>query len=101
MRPCIEDRRNKGWGKVSGLKGIISELPEIRRVEIGLKLREAKVHNGILYNSEAWSNKSDVDIERLKQVSAAALTDPPSVARPVITWNLESQWCGTLSWSED
>ena len=73
MRPCIEDRRNKGWGKVSGLKGIISELPEIRRVEIGLKLREAKVHNGILYNSEAWSNVSDVDMERLEQVSAAAL----------------------------
>ena len=38
LRPCIEDRRSKGWGKVSELKGIISELPEIRRIEIGLKL---------------------------------------------------------------
>jgi hypothetical protein len=73
MRPCIEDRRSKGWGKVSELKGILSELPEIRRVEIGLKLREAKVHNGILFNSEAWSNVSDADMERLEQVSAAAL----------------------------
>ena len=73
MRPCIEDRRNKGWGKVSELKGILSELPAIRRVEIGLKLREAKVHNGILYNSEAWSNVSDADMERLEQVSVAAL----------------------------
>ena len=73
MRPCIEDQRNKGWGKVSELKGILSELPAIRRVEIGLKLREAKVHNGILYNSEAWSNVSDADMERLEQVSTAAL----------------------------
>ena len=73
LRPNIEDRRSKGWGKVSEIKGIISELPEIRRIEIGLKLREAKLHNGILYNSEAWSNVSEADMERLEQVSTAAL----------------------------
>ena len=65
---CIEDRRSKGWGKVSEIKGIILELPEIWRIEIDLKLSEAKVHN-----SEAWSNVLDADMERLKQVSTAAL----------------------------
>ena len=58
---------------MSEVKGIISELSEIRRIEIGLKLREAKEPNGILYNSEGWSNVSDADMERLKQVATAVL----------------------------
>ena len=63
LGPCIEDRRNKGWGKVADMKGILSEMPTDRRIEVGLKLREAKVLNGIIYNSEAWSNLVDNDIE--------------------------------------
>ena len=53
MRPCVDNRRNKGWGKLAEVTGILSELPKVRRIEIGLKLREAKLHNGMLFNSEA------------------------------------------------
>ena len=73
MGPCIEDRRNKGWGKVADMTVILSEMPTVRRIEVGLKLREAKIHNGILYNSEAWSNCSDKDMEKLEQVDMAAI----------------------------
>ena len=48
-------------------------MPTDRRIEVGLKLREAKIHNGILYNSEAWSNYSDKDMEKLEQVDMAAI----------------------------
>ena len=73
MRPCIEDRRNQGWAKLAEISAILSELPDIRRVDIGLKLRETKLHNGILYNSEAWSNILEKDVERIEQVDVAGL----------------------------
>ena len=38
-----------------------------------MKLHEAKIYNGILFNSEAWSNVTDSDMERLEQVGTAAL----------------------------
>ena len=75
MRPCIEDRRNKGWAKLADISAILSEMPDIRRIEVGLKLREAKLHNGILYNSEAWSNIRNKDVERLEQVDVAAMKE--------------------------
>ena len=75
LRPCVENRRNKGWGKIAEIAGILSELPKMRRIEIGLTLREAKLHNGILFNSEAWSNVADSDMERLEQVDTAGLKD--------------------------
>ena len=48
-------------------------MPDNRQVEIGLKLRETKLHNGILFNSEAWSSTPDKLIKRLEQVDVAAL----------------------------
>ena len=48
-------------------------MPDKRHVELGLKLRETKLHNGILFNSEAWSSIQDKDIVRLEQVDVAAL----------------------------
>ena len=44
LRPCLEDRRNKGWGKVAEMTGILAEMPSERRIEVGLKLREAQWH---------------------------------------------------------
>ena len=40
QRETVEDRRNSGWGKLSEITGILSELPQVRKVEVGLKLRE-------------------------------------------------------------
>ena len=73
LKECIEDRRNKGWGKVAEVSGILSELPPIRKVEVGLKLREAKIVNGMIYSTEAWSSISNAELTRLEQVDMAGL----------------------------
>ena len=72
-RDSIEDRRNKGWGKVADISGILSQLPDIRKVEIGLKLRDTKLINGMIYSTEAWSRISDIEVTRLEQVDLALL----------------------------
>ena len=75
MRQCIENRKNKGLAKLADIAAILSELPDIRRIEVGLKLRETKLHSGILYNSEAWSNIRDKDMERIEQVDVAVMKE--------------------------
>ena len=48
-------------------------MPNKGKVQVGLKLREAKLLNGLLYSTEAWNNMSDKEYERLEQVDMAAL----------------------------
>ena len=44
----IEDRRNKGWGKVATILGILKEVDMgSRRVEVGLMLRKAILVNSL------------------------------------------------------
>ena len=51
----IEDRRAKGFGIVSQIKAILSEVPLGKyKTQMGLHLRQAMLINGILFNSEAW-----------------------------------------------
>ena len=69
----IEDRRNKGWGKLADINASLSQMPDIRKVEIGLRMREAKLINGMIYSTEAWSKLSDREINRLEQVDMALL----------------------------
>ena len=73
QRETVEDRRNSGWGKLSEITGILSELPKVRKVEVGLKLREAKIVNGMIYSTEAWSSISDKELTRMEQVDMACL----------------------------
>ena len=54
VRESLEDCRNKGWGNVSEVNGILAQWPEYRKVEKGLKLRDSKPINGMIYSSEAW-----------------------------------------------
>ena len=72
-RDSIEDRRNKGWGKLADITGILVQLPNIRKIEIGLKLRDAKLINGMIYSTEAWSRISETEVTRLEQVDLALL----------------------------
>ena len=69
----IEDRRKKGWGKLSEISGILAKMPDIRRVEVGLNLRMAKQVNGTVYSSEAWGKVTEVELTRLEQVDLALL----------------------------
>ena len=72
-RPCIDDRRSKGWAKISEIEGTLAAIPDKKKEEVGLKLRETKLCNGMLYSTEAWSNVPDKEIVRLEQVDLAAL----------------------------
>ena len=63
LRPCIVDRRNKGWAKVAEIESILSAMQDKRRIEVGLKLRETKLCNGMLYSTEKWTHISDIDID--------------------------------------
>ena len=42
-------------------------------MEAGLRLRQAMLINGILYNSEAWHNVNDKDVNILEKVDEALL----------------------------
>ena len=44
---------HKGWGKIADITGIVSKMPEKHKVEIGLKMRDSKLINGMLYSTEA------------------------------------------------
>ena len=71
VHDTIERRRSEGWGKVSQILGILNEVPTgTLRTQIGLKMRETKLCNNLLYNAEAWSSISDRDMSRLEQVEA-------------------------------
>ena len=73
LRDTIEDRRNKGWGKLSEISGILSEMPNMRKVEVGLNLRMTKLVNGTIYSSEAWGKVTEAELTRLEQVDFALL----------------------------
>ena len=72
-KDCVEDRRNKGWGKVAEIAGILSEMPSTRKVEIGLKMREAKLLNSMIFSTEEWSSISNGEMTRLEQVDMSLL----------------------------
>ena len=73
IKESVEDRRKKGWGKVAEIAGILSEMPHSRKIEVGLKLRDAKLLNGMLFSTEAWSSVSDAELTRMGQVDLALL----------------------------
>ena len=73
IRESVEERRSKGWGKVAEIAGILSEMPHTRKIEIGLKMREAKLLNGMIFSTEAWTSISDTELTRMEQVDLALL----------------------------
>ena len=56
---------------------IISTIKKIplgeHKVEVALKLREAMLLNGILYNSEAWHGLTSAQIKKLESVDEVLL----------------------------
>ena len=74
IKPTIQDRVSKAWGIISEIKAILTEIPLGKyRLEMGLKLRQAMLVNGSLYNSEAWHSVSTEDIRGLEKVDEALL----------------------------
>ena len=73
VRETIEDRRNKGWGKVAQILGILGEVPLGKhRIEVGLLLRKAILTSSLLYSAEAWSAVTETEIQRLEQVDTGS-----------------------------
>ena len=69
IKATIEDRVRKGWGILSEIKAILSEVPLGKyKSEIGLLLRQAMLVNGVLYNSEAWHSVSPNDLMPLEKI---------------------------------
>ena len=74
VRETLTDRRNKGWGKVAQILGILGEVPlDQYRIEVGLLLRKAILTSALLYSAEAWSAVSETEIKQLEQVDSALL----------------------------
>ena len=95
-RDTIEDRRKKGWGKVSQILGILGEVDMGgHRMEAGLILRKAILTNSLLFSAEAWSNVTEKDIKRLEQVDTCLLKSlvKGHSKTPVVFHHLET---GTL-----
>ena len=69
VRETVEDRRRKGWGKVTQVMGILGEVAlGSHRVEAGLILRSSILVSSLLWSAEAWSAVNDKEIKRLEQV---------------------------------
>ena len=70
----IEDRRNKGWGKISTIMGILEEVTfGSHRLEVGLMLRKSILVNSMLFSAEAWSGVTEKHLRRLEVVDTALL----------------------------
>ena len=73
IRITIDERVAKGYGIVSEILAIMNEIPlGIYRMEMGLKLRQAMLINGVLFNSEAWHNVTK-DIKALEKVDESLI----------------------------
>ena len=63
IKYTVESRVAKGYGAVSTILAIVSEIPLGHwRIQAGLQLRQALLLNGILFNSEAWHSVSNKEI---------------------------------------
>ena len=68
LTPNIEARRNRAQGIISDILTILEDVPlGNRKLEIGLKLRQAMFINGVLYSSEAWSSISEAEYRMLER----------------------------------
>ena len=69
LTKTIEDRCAKGYGQVSQILAILSEIPLGKyRIQMGLHLRQAMLINGMLYNSEAWHCLNNDQIKMMEEV---------------------------------
>ena len=74
VRPNIEARIAKGYGIVTNILAIVNEIPVGHwKVEAGLRLRQAMLVNGCLFNSEAWQGVTMAEIILLEKVDEALL----------------------------
>ena len=82
IQETINSRKSKGHGIVANILSILNEVPFGKhRVEVGLKLREAMLINGMLFNSEAWHGVTNAQVATLEAVDLALLRGILNVPR--------------------
>ena len=65
----IKERCDRGFGIVNYIISILEELPLGQfHIPTGLKLREAMLINGLIFNSESWYNLKDEEIKKLSSI---------------------------------
>ena len=65
----IQGRMDKGFGIVNEIVSILGEIPlGPYRISVGLKLREAMLLNGMLFNSEIWYGLKEEEVQKLASV---------------------------------
>ena len=65
----LHDRKMK-----DSVKAIVAEILA-EKMEMGLKLRQAMLSNGVLFNSEAWHDVNEAEMKSLESVDEH-LKDP-------------------------
>ena len=74
IKPNIEKRKSRGYGIISNILTIVNEIPLGKwKVEAGLRLRQAMLINGILFNTEAWHSVNVKDVIELEKVDETLL----------------------------
>ena len=65
----MKDRCNKGYGIDNEILSILEEIPlGPYKISVGLKMREAMLLNGILFDSEIWYNLKEEEVTKLSDV---------------------------------
>ena len=74
IKQNIEARKNKGYSIVANIIAIIKKVPLAHwKIAAGLQLRQDMLINGILFNSKAWHNITEDDLNILEKVDEALL----------------------------
>ena len=74
IQATIENGKKKGEGMIAEILSIINEIPLGKhKTEVAIKLREAMLLNGILFNSEAWHGVTLAQVVKLEQTDEALL----------------------------
>ena len=74
IKATIDDRAAKGVGIVSEILALLEEIPlGSYKLDMGLKLRQAKFINGILFSSEAWHGISNDDVKVLEKIDESLI----------------------------
>jgi len=69
LQATIDRRISKGNGIISEIMAILEEFPlGQHKTDVALKLREAMLLNGILFNSESWHGLTKKQIDSLESV---------------------------------
>ena len=74
VQATIENRTKRGQGIITEIMSIVNDIPfGEHQTEVALRLREAMLINGMLFNSESWHGVTKANIAALEVVDQSLL----------------------------